>query len=180
MKFRALTGSVLSRPVEAGMKVLLTRLQQSAVLAGCVFFGSGLSGSSLFGAGFLGAGLPAPAGPDAQRQYEVTTVTGMPHLEENLRYARTTEKRCLDLEDLSQEFWMLRDVSLQDCRLVKTGQSAEEADYVLTCQGGHGTTGKANWRLGPGAIRGSLDVRLGGKNMTFYQRITATPAGTCG
>ena len=160
----AARGCVRRQPVQAGVMAVVTRLQQLTVLAA---------------AGLLGEALPA-AEPPVQRQYEVTTETGMPNLEENLRYARKTERRCLDLKDLSQEFWMLQDVSLQDCRLVKTGQSAEEAGYVLTCRGGHGTTGSARWRLGAETIRGSLDVRLGGKNMTFYQRITATPAGTCG
>jgi hypothetical protein len=34
--------------------------------------------------------------------------------------------------------------------------------------------------LGQGAIAGTLNVRLGGKNMTFYQRITAKPIASCG
>lgn len=38
------------------------------------------------------------------RVYEVTTETGMPHLEENLRYATTREKRCLSHQELSSAF----------------------------------------------------------------------------
>ena len=40
-------------------------------------------------------------------------------------------------------------------------------------------TGDARWQLGPDTIAGTLNVRLGGKNMTFYQRITARAAGVC-
>jgi hypothetical protein len=120
------------------------------------------------------------AGAAPSRLYEVTTETSMPHLDENLRYATRTEERCLDIRDLSGEFWMLREVSLQDCRLVKVSESADAAGYLLMCDGGHGTTGTATWQLGRDAIAGTLNVRLGGKNMTFYQRITAKPIGFCG
>jgi hypothetical protein len=136
------------------------------VIVGCGMFG--VTGS---------ATLAVDAGPI--RLYEVTTATSMPHLDESLRYATRTEARCIDIRDLSGEFWMLRDVSLQDCRLVKTSESADAAGYLLVCDGGHGTTGNASWQLGPGAIAGTLNVRLGGKNMTFYQRITAKPIGSC-
>jgi hypothetical protein len=123
------------------------------------------------------ATLTTGAGP--RRLYEVTTATSMPHLDESLRYATRTEARCIDIQDLSGEFWMLREVSLQGCRLVKTSESADAAAYLLACDGGHGTTGTATWELGQGAIAGTLYVRLGGKNMTFYQRITAKLIGSC-
>lgn len=113
------------------------------------------------------------------RLFEVTTQTGMPHLDENLRYAVRTEQRCLDLQDLSAAFWMLDDVSLQGCTLNKVRESGDGASYLLQCSGGHGTTGHAEWQLDPAAIAGTLHVRLGGKNMTFYQRITARPVGVC-
>jgi hypothetical protein len=71
---------------------------------------------------------------------------------------------------------MLDDVSLQDCRLVKAAQARNSARYDLYCTGGHGTSGEARWDIEPGQLRGTLDVKLGGKNMTFYQRVVATPA----
>lgn len=126
-------------------------------------------------------GSSAPAAEAVSlRQYEVTTETGMPNLEANLRYATVTEKRCLNTQDLSGAFWMLKHVSLQDCQLVKATESATQSSYLLECRGGHGTTGDATWQLGPAAIAGTLNVRLGGKNMTFFQRITAKPLGPCG
>lgn len=39
-----------------------------------------------------------------RRLYEITTETGMPHLENNLRYADTREKRCLSQQDLATAF----------------------------------------------------------------------------
>ena len=113
---------------------------------------------------------------ESPRRYQVVTETDMPHLEENLRYAVRHESVCLDRHDLSTAFWMLGHVSLQDCRLVKATEDAGSALYQLQCDGGHGTTGDAHWQFEPGQLTGTLRVRLGGKNMTFYQRITATPA----
>jgi hypothetical protein len=107
------------------------------------------------------------------------TETGMPHLEENLRYASVTEKLCLDRRDLSHAFWMLRDVSMQDCVLVKSAEDPAGAEYVLKCEGGRGTTGDARWQFDTDRIAGTLRVRLGGKNMTFYQRIVARAVGNC-
>jgi hypothetical protein len=129
----------------------------------------------------LGAsgGLPALAQTPSSRLYEMATETGMPHLEENLRYAVVREKRCVDRRDLSSAFWMLGHESLQDCKLNKSSQQDDAASYVLMCEGGHGTTGDAQWQFDAERIRGTLNVRLGGKNMTFFQRITGTAIGAC-
>lgn len=103
----------------------------------------------------------------------------MPHLEENLRYATRVERRCTDLQELMTSFWMLGHVSLQDCELVEASEDPEGALFQLKCSGGHGTTGSARWQFSPSGASGTLQVRLGGKNMTFYQRITAKPLGKC-
>ena len=114
-----------------------------------------------------------------RRDYEVVTETGMPHLEENLRYATRIERMCVDTRELAQAFWMLRDVSLQDCKLVNVNEAPDQSLYQLKCSGGHGTTGDARWQFTPSTVSGTLNVRLGAKNMTFYQRITAKPLGEC-
>ena len=38
------------------------------------------------------------------RLYDVTIETGMPHLEENLRYTTTHQQSCISLKDLATEF----------------------------------------------------------------------------
>jgi hypothetical protein len=112
--------------------------------------------------------------------YEITTETGMPHLEESLRYSTTHERRCLgEPELLSDAFPILSHVSLQGCRLDQESRQSDTVSYLLVCDGGHGTTGHATWELGAHEITGTLHVRLGGKNMTFYQRVTAVPVGKC-
>ncbi|HET7403052.1 MAG TPA: hypothetical protein VFJ62_14755 [Usitatibacter sp.] len=116
---------------------------------------------------------------DTRHLYDTVIETGMPHLEENLRYTIRRERRCVDTADLADAFPMLHDVSLQDCHLERTSQHASDATYSLRCTGGHGTTGAAHWSFDDDNIAGTLDVRLGGKNMTFYQRVSGRGAGAC-
>lgn len=107
------------------------------------------------------------------RLYEVVVETGMPHLEENLRYAITREQRCLGKEELASAFPILSHASLADCHLRQESRHGDSLSYRLVCDGGHGTTGSASWHLGEQSLQGTLHVKLGGKNMTFFQRITA-------
>jgi hypothetical protein len=126
------------------------------------------------------AGLPARAGEVLPSQlYELTTETGMPHLEENLRYTITRVRRCLMHQSLATAFPILAHPALEGCRLEGEARRDEIVSYVLVCDGGHGTRGTAHWRLGARESHGTLEVRLGGKNMTFYQRVTAASLGRC-
>ena len=100
---------------------------------------------TLIGA-FSAARIPAAETMPA-RLYEVITETSMPHLEENLRYAVTRENRCLAGEDLASAFPVLKSASLADCRLRPEGRHADAISYLLVCEGGHGTTGNASWRV---------------------------------
>jgi hypothetical protein len=130
--------------------------------------------ASAFAAVSIPASDTAPA-----RLYEVITETGMPHLEDNLRYAVTRENRCLTDEELPSAFPILKSASLADCKLQREGPHSDDASYLLVCDGGHGTTGSASWHVGERSIVGTLKVKLGGKNMTFFQRVTAKPLGRC-
>jgi len=115
----------------------------------------------------------------APRLYEVVTETGMPHLEENLRYTITREERCLSQADLASAFPVLSHAALKGCTLGDETRQDDTVSYALACEGGHGTTGHATWRVGEHQISGLLSVRLGGKNLTFYQRITGKPLAAC-
>jgi len=111
--------------------------------------------------------------------YEITTETVMPHLEENLRYATTREQRCLEESELWTAFPILQYAALKDCQLSRESRQEDSVSYALICEGGHGTTGRAIWELGRTQSIGTLNVKLGGKNMTFYQRVTAKVLGAC-
>jgi hypothetical protein len=111
--------------------------------------------------------------------YDVTTETSMPNLEENLRYTTTHERRCLTHEDLAMAFPVLSHPALKGCNLGAESREGDVVFYALICEGGHGTTGDARWELGERRIAGTLRVKLGGKNMTFHQRVIAIPVGEC-
>ena len=111
--------------------------------------------------------------------YEIITETSMPHLEENLRYATTREQRCLEPDGLWSAFPILQFAALKDCRLEPKSRQEDAVSYSLVCTGGHGTTGHATWQLGRTQSTGTLNVKLGGKNMTFSQRLIARALGAC-
>lgn len=111
--------------------------------------------------------------------YQVQTELGMPHLEENLRYAITHERRCLTEEQLELLFPALQYSSLTGCHLEDKRRVGDRVSFALACASGHGTTGNADWEMGRYQATGTLTVKLGGKNMTFFERVTAKPLGKC-
>jgi hypothetical protein len=127
------------------------------------------------------ADSPGPRASEtmAARLYEITTETGMPHLEENLRYTSTWARVCLRHQALAVAFPILQHPALRGCSLQNEAHRGAVVSYTLACTGGHGTTGEATWQVEERRIRGTLNIKLGGKNMTFYQRVTALPVGSC-
>lgn len=113
------------------------------------------------------------------RLYDITTETSMPNLEENLRYTIERSQRCLGRDDFATAFPVLHHPSLAGCKLREQSFDENTLSYRLVCDRSSGTTGTATWRLGEHSIRGTLNVKLGGKNMTFSQSITGRPVGQC-
>ncbi len=121
------------------------------------------------------------AAPDVQppRLYRTTIETGLPHLEENLRYATTHQTLCLGEPQFATAFPLLHHVAFEGCTL---GDARREGDQVvlrLHCAPGSETTGFAYWRVDGAQVSGTFEAKLGGKNMTLYQRITGRAAGAC-
>lgn len=142
---------------------------------------SGVSGKfrvGLFASvlGMVSVPSPAKAEQAACRMYDVLVETVMPHLEENLRQAAVRELRCLMPGNVPATFPLLGHPALQGCRLGDERQAAETASYSLLCGEGSGTNGSARWERWNSRIMGTLEVKLGGKNMTLIQRITMTPS----
>lgn len=119
------------------------------------------------------------------RLYDVTIETSMPHLEENLRYATTHRRSCISSKDLATGFPILTHPTLAGCMLRGESQNDDNAakdgtvKFGLSCNDRHATTGTAVWHIDERRIRGRLDVKLGGKNMTFFQTVTAKVVGRC-
>ena len=113
------------------------------------------------------------------RLYEVTIETGMPHLEENLRYTTTHQRSCISAKELAVEFPILKHPTLAGCSLGGEARQDHIVKFALSCDAAHGTTGTAVWHIDNQRIHGRLDVKLGGKNMTFSQTVTARVIGSC-
>ncbi len=111
--------------------------------------------------------------------YEITTQTAMPHLEEALRYADTRERRCLRGVDLATVFPVLQHPSLAGCKLANANRNGHTTDFALVCASDQVATGAARLEVQSGSIDGVVDVKMGGKNMTFSQRVQATRRGNC-
>ena len=111
--------------------------------------------------------------------YDITAQTVMPNLEENLRYATSRERRCLSGRDLASVFPLLRHYSLEGCKLVDESRRGGTIRYVLACASPQVATGAAHLDAAPGRFTGSLEVKMGGKNMTFSERIDAVRHGDC-
>jgi hypothetical protein len=123
---------------------------------------------------------PAQVSPSVPAQlYELTTQMGMPNLEENLRYTLRHTKECLTDRMLATVFPILEHPALHGCSLKDELRDGTTVSYQLVCEGGHGTKGEATWKFEKPVVRGVLHVTLGGKNMTFYQKVTAIPLGSC-
>ena len=95
----------------------------------------------------------------------------MPNLEENLRYATTREQRCVNLDDFDSLFPILRHASFEGCHL---GHG-----YRLVCANPEVASGTARLDAAGERIAGILEVKMGGKNMTFSQRIEAVRLRDC-
>ena len=109
--------------------------------------------------------------------YEIDVETLMPHLEENLRYAHIRLYRCLRREDLPLLFPVLEHKSLAGCRLDGVGR--DEA-FQLVCENRATATGRAHLKVTGDTVFGELNVKMGGKNMTFSQRVDARWQTSCG
>lgn len=116
---------------------------------------------------------------DTPGLYNITTETSMPHLEENLRYTIERGQRCFGGDDFASAFPILHHPSLAGCQLREQSRDSSTLSYLLVCDRSAGITGTATWSLEQRSIRGTLEVKLGGKNMTFSQRITGNPVGNC-
>ncbi|MGE0858017.1 MAG: DUF3617 domain-containing protein [Gammaproteobacteria bacterium] len=116
---------------------------------------------------------PAPG------QYQLAVQLLMPNLEE-MREITVRDERCLSAGEASGLFPVMRQPALHGCRLVEPRRGADGIDYVLQCQSARVATGSARVTVeSDGALLGQLQVKMGGKNMTFSQHSIARRTGDC-
>ncbi len=121
----------------------------------------------------------APGAPAAAEnafpagQYEIVWQTVMPHLDE-MRRISDRETRCLRGSP-GELFPVLRQPALRGCSLGASGAGR----YHLACASERVASGSATLSAERAALRGTLTIKMGGKNMTFSQHVTATRRGSC-
>ncbi|MBA2408504.1 MAG: hypothetical protein H0V62_01555 [Gammaproteobacteria bacterium] len=110
--------------------------------------------------------------------YDIGTETLMPHLEDNLRYANSRERQCLRGDLPAAFFPTLRHRSFDGCELGACN-GRDPVYYPLVCRSSQAPTGAARLSETGEHVSGVLEIQMGGKNMTFSQRIEATRLGDC-
>ncbi len=132
-----------------------------------------VSGLSVMNAVAATSEFTLPAG-----EYAIHSNMVMPHLDE-MRRIIAEESRCLAEDDAHALFPVMRQPALRGCTF-GFGEARDQAfHYVLVCQTARVATGTAELTHRGASVIGNLIVKMGGKNMTFAQRVEAVRAGDC-
>lgn len=127
-------------------------------------------------------GLGQADAASAAYRYQIAATMVMPHLDE-MRRQVTQHSRCVKDDAPSDLFPVLEQHALRGCRL-DYPKSIEKLDgtrrdYVLVCASARVASGTASIDETGENLIGTLAVKMGGKNMTFSQRIEAHRGTRC-
>lgn len=114
----------------------------------------------------------------AEGRYELASQMQMPHLEE-MRRMVTRETRCIAPNDVRALFPVMRQPALRGCEFGYATRHDARTRLVLVCASARVATGTAELRPAARGLIGHLQIKMGGKNMTFSQRVEATRVGDC-
>ena len=112
-------------------------------------------------------------------EYDLTTQTVLPHLEEALRYAITHSRECLGEPEATSIFPILKHQAFSGCSLVPSTEVNDGLRFTLQCTNPQAATGSAVFEVGPGSVSAVLEIKMGGKNMTLSQRLYGPRVGPC-
>jgi Protein of unknown function (DUF3617) len=131
--------------------------------------------AALFAA-FTGLPVAQTSTPIAPGLYTLTIETRLPHLEEALRYATVRTTKCLAADSADSFFPVLQHEALSGCTLVAT----DRADtFALSCRNSEAATGSATFDSSHSGVHATLNLKMGGKNMTLSQRVVGARQGGC-
>lgn len=126
----------------------------------------------------LAAAVAAPV-PVAPGEYDLTTQTVLPHLEEALRHATTRSRECVRQPDATRLFPLLLHPAFTGCHLASAPDSDDGLHFVLRCANPQAATGSAVFTVGADNVSAVLELKMGGKNMTLSQRLHGSRVGAC-
>jgi hypothetical protein len=114
----------------------------------------------------------------APGSYSVASQIVMPHLDAMRREVETS-RRCLSGATPRELFSVFDQPALRGCDFAYPRATAQGVEYVLRCQSALVATGTLSLqRAGPDTV-GLAAIKMGGKNMTFTQRVVARRLGAC-
>lgn len=105
-------------------------------------------------------------------RYRLASQMQMPHLEEMRRQVAHLT-RCIADDDLRALFPVLDQPALRGCALGFPRALAKGMHYSLVCQSARVASGTADVERTRRGVIGMLRIKMGGKNMTFTQRVEA-------
>lgn len=147
--------------------------------------GTKLGMPSFFRAVFTGILAVSPAWPAAclaeptayaPGLYHLEWQTVLPHLEE-MRRTREKTTRCLT-GTATELFPVMMQPALRGCSIEPSPDTGPEA-FAVDCQTDLVATGHARITRDRADTKGDLNIKMGGKNMTFSQHVRATRLGGC-
>ena len=112
-------------------------------------------------------------------EYDLTTQTVLPHLEEALRYATTRTRQCLSEPDVTSFFPILQHPAFSGCSLVPSTKANDGLRFTLQCTNPEAASGSAVFEFGASYLSAVLEFKMGGKNMTLSQRLYGPRVGPC-
>ena len=93
----------------------------------------------------------------------------------------TTVTRCVTRAALAsgEAFFVLSENPLSRCPLLEYRVGADRATFRIVCPGPNMGRAVGVFDLGPAAYRGSIEMNMGGKNMTMSETQVARRIGDC-
>lgn len=132
----------------------------------------------------LAASLIAPAAranePIEPGRFAVEVRLELPHLDDAT--GRKTAELCLGAEPGAGNpgFAVLSDNNpLARCPVSNLRRDGSEITFEIACEGRNAASGSARYVLSPGAFRGRIAMRMGGKNMTMTEVQAGRRTGPC-
>ena len=137
-----------------------------------------------FAAVTIGAALAAtPAGAADSLLipglYQVEVRISLPNVQDVAAPLLLT--RCIGLPDLQsgRAFFVLSDNPLKDCDLLDYQATADTAIYRIVCPGPNRGSAVGVFETTGSAYRGSIQMNMGGKNMTMSETQAGKRIGNC-
>ncbi len=125
------------------------------------------------------AALAADQATLAAGEYEVTVRLALPNVEDT-RVSKTV-RNCITANGSgSRGLGVLGDNNpLSACPVRNVRGQQKELRFDIVCPGSNAAIGMARFTLAPTGFEGSIDIKMGGKNMTMSERQVGRRIGDC-